>query len=190
MSVGSPRTQTLRSEEGKLADIVQDKRGGSRIGQSPRSPCRPIRWRKKKEAVMDKESLRLQCRPRESHPIPEQRLTSPESSTPWHPPPKAQSWAGAAGKSWSLQESWGWSWRCCSWRLAATCPPGHWMALVFLHKQELQTSAGATALEHVCSKITGGENSLVTLFPGCLKKFSWILLNGLSKVILCLNLVL
>lgn len=31
--------------------------------------------------------------------------------------------------------------------------------VVFLRKQEVQTSVGATALEHVCSKITGGENS-------------------------------
>lgn len=40
---------------------------------------------------MDKESPRLQCRSRETHPIPEQRLAGPESSRPWHPP-QAQSW--------------------------------------------------------------------------------------------------
>lgn len=47
----------------KLADTVQDRRGGSRIGQSPRSCCRPDLMKRKEEAGMDKESSRSPCRP-------------------------------------------------------------------------------------------------------------------------------
>ena len=60
-AIGSPRKQTLRSQEGKLADTVQDKRGRSRAGQNPGSPCKPNSVKRKEEAVMDKENLRLQC---------------------------------------------------------------------------------------------------------------------------------
>lgn len=56
MLIGCPRTQTLRSEVGKLADAVQDRRGGNKIGQSPRSQGGPDIMKRKEEAGMDKES--------------------------------------------------------------------------------------------------------------------------------------